>query len=203
MRRIWRAASPVVTLAVVAGASPVEAADRGVNPFEEPDEATLFRVEEEVVTVASRYAQAVEQAPSIVTVVTDRQIRSRGYRTLADLLRALPGVFVTQSQEGRSLAWFRGVISPDNNKILLLVDGVPWYDGVYTHAWLDTYIPLEDVRQVEIIKGPGSAVHGTNAYAGVINVVTYSASDLRGGFVRVGAGDDGRWGLTGVVADQL
>ncbi len=173
------------------------------NPFEEPDESTLFRVEEQVVTVASRYAQAVDQAPGIVTVVTDREIRSRGYRSLSDLLRSLPGVFVTTSQEGRNLAWFRGVISPDNNKFLLLVDGVPWYDGVYTHAWIDSYLPLIDVKQVEIIKGPGSAVHGTNAFAGVINVVTYRAEDLRGGFVRVQAGDDGRWGVAGVLADSI
>ncbi len=174
-----------------------------VDPFEEPDESALFRAEERVVTVASRYAQAVEQAPSIVTVVTDREIRSRGHRTLSDLLRSLPGVFITVSQEGRNLAWFRGVISPDNNKFLLLVDGVPWYDGIYTHAWIDEYIPLADVKQVEIIKGPGSAVHGTNAFAGVVNVVTYRAEDLQGGFARVEVGDDGRWGATAVLADEL
>lgn len=174
-----------------------------VDPFEEPDESSLFRAEERVVTVSSRYAQAVEQAPSIVTVVTDREIRSRGFRTLSDVLRSLPGVFVTMSQEGRSLAWFRGVISPDNNKFLLLVDGVPWYDGIYTHAWIDEYIPLVDVKQVEIIKGPGSAVHGTNAFAGVVNVVTYRAEDLQGGFVRAQVGDDGRWGIAGVLADEL
>ena len=173
------------------------------DPFEEPDESALFRAEERVVTVASRYAQAVEQAPSIVTVITDREIRSRGYRTLADVLRSLPGVFITVAPEGRQLAWFRGVISPDNNKFLLLVDGVPWYDGIYTHAWIDEYLPLVDVKQVEIIKGPGSAVHGTNAFAGVVNVVTYRAEDLQGGFARAEVGDDGRWGAAAVLADTV
>ena len=194
--------SPILALssALFAGAA---GAAEVTNPFEEPDESTLFRVEEELVTVASRYAQTADQAPSIVTVLTDREIRSRGYRTLADLLRSLPGVFVTVSQEGRHLAWFRGVISPDNNKFLLLVDGVPWYDGVYTHAWIDTYLPLTDVKQVEIIKGPGSAVHGTNAYAGVINVVTYGADDLQGGFFRAGVGDDGRFEVAAVAADRV
>ena len=90
-----------------------------VDPFTEPDEAELFRAEERVVTVATRYAQTVAQAPNIVTVLTDREIRTRGYRTLSDLLRSMPGVYVTVAQESRSLAWFRGVTSPDNNKFLL------------------------------------------------------------------------------------
>lgn len=174
-----------------------------VDPFTEPDEAELFRAEERVVTVASRYAQTVAQAPSIVTVVTDREIRNRGYRTLSDLLRSMPGVFVTVSQESRNLAWFRGVTSPDNNKFLILIDGVPFFDGVYTHAWIDSYIPLVDVKQVEVIKGPGSAVYGTNAFAGVVNIVTYRADDLRGGFARVEAGSFGRRSASGVLADRV
>ena len=150
-----------------------------VDPFTEPDEAELFRAEERVVTVATRYAQTVAQAPNIVTVLTDREIRTRGYRTLSDLQRSMPGVYVTVAQESRSLAWFRGVTSPDNNKFLLVIDGVPLYDGVYTHAWIDSYVPLVDVKQVEVIKGPGSAVYGTNAFAGVVDVVTYRADDLQ------------------------
>lgn len=174
-----------------------------VDPFAEADEAELFRAEEQVVTVASRYSQTIQQAPAIVTVLTDRDIRARGHRTLADLLRSLPGVYVSSSQEGRGLAWFRGVASPDNNKFLVLIDGVPLYDGVYTHAWIDDYLPLVDVKQVEVIKGPGSAVYGTNAFAGVVNVVTYRAADLDGGFARVEAGGLGRRSAAGVVADEV
>lgn len=189
-------------LALVFLALPARATEP-VDPFDEADEAELFRAEERVVTVASRYAQTVAQAPNIVTVLTDREIRTRGYRSLSDLLRSQPGVYVTVAQESRSLAWFRGVTSPDNNKFLLLVDGVPLYDGVYTHAWIDAYIPLVDVKQVEIIKGPGSAVYGTNAFAGVVNVVTYRAEDLQGGFARVETGSFGRRSASGVLADRI
>ena len=174
-----------------------------VDPFNEPDEAELYRAEERVVTVASRYAQTIAQAPNIVTVLTDREIRTRGYRTLSDLLRSMPGIYVTVAKESRNLAWFRGVTSPDNNKFLLLIDGVPLYDGVYTHAWIDSYVPLVDVKQVEVIKGPGSAVYGTNAFAGVVNVVTYRADDLQGGFARIEAGSFGRRGAAGVLADRI
>lgn len=185
------------------GAPRSAAAREEVDPFDEADDADLFRAEQRVVTVASRSAQSVRDAPSIVTLISDQQIRERGYRRLSDLLQSIPGVYVSPAQEGRSLAWFRGVISPDNNKFLLLVDGVPWYDGVYTHAWIDEYIPLDLIKQVEIIKGPGSAVYGTNAFAGVINVVTYGAADLRGGFVRGVVGDDGRRGVGAVYAEEF
>lgn len=192
----------LVILALLVGWGVAHAA-APVDPFSEPDEVDLFRTEQRLVTVASRYLQTVKQAPSIVTVFTDRELRERGFRTLSDALATVPGVFVTVSPESRDLAWFRGVISSDNNKFLLLVDGVPWYDGVYTHAWIDEYLPLEMVRQVEIIKGPGSAVYGSNAFAGVVNVVTYRARDLQGGFTRAVAGSDGRMGVAVVDAERL
>lgn len=170
-----------------------------VDPFTEPDEADLYTLDEQIVTVAARYAQAVQDAPAIVTVLTDRQLRDRGFRTLADALRSLPGVYVTSTKESRKLAWFRGVISADDSKFLLLIDGVPWYDGVYTHAWIDEYLPLEAVRQIEIIKGPGSTIYGTNAFSGVINIVTYTPKELSGGFVRVLGGTAARRGVSAVA----
>lgn len=174
-----------------------------VDPFTEPDEADLYKLDEQIVTVAARYAQTVRDAPAIVTVLTDRQMRERGFRTLSDALRTLPGVYVTTTKESRKIAWFRGVISADNNKILLLIDGVPWYDGVYTHASIDEYLPLENVRQIEIIKGPGATIYGTNAFSGVINVVTYTAKELSGGFVRVLGGTAARRGVSAVVGQPF
>ena len=145
-----------------------------------------------MVTVASRYSQTLQEAPSIVSVITEKDIRVMGYRNLTDVLRNIPGVYISVSKESRSLAWFRGVISSDNNKILLLVDGVPWYDGVYTHAWIDDAIPLFHVKQIEIVKGPGSAVYGTNAFSGVINIVTKSAESINGAEVRLSTGSFAR-----------
>lgn len=178
-------------------------ADEPVDPFTEPDEADLLHAEQALVTVASRYAQTARQAPSIITVITDQEIRRRGYRTLADVLRTLPGVYLSVSSEGRTLGWMRGVTSGDNNKLLLLVDGVPYYDGVYAHAWLDEYIPLFHVRQIEIIKGPGAVVYGTNAFAGVINVVTYGPDDVDGGFARAEVGSFDRRGGAAIAGHSL
>ena len=136
-----------------------------------------------------------------MTLITAEEIRERGHRSVSDVLRDISGIYVWKSQEGRDLAAFRGVISADNNKILLLVDGVPWYDGVYTHAFIDDYLPISHVKQIEVSKGPGSAIYGTNAFAGVINVVTFGAEDLRGGRVRWVGGSTMRSDLQGMVGD--
>ncbi|MCA9489108.1 MAG: TonB-dependent receptor [Myxococcales bacterium] len=167
-----------------------------VNPFEEPDESELFRFEEQLVTVASRYAQTVRKAPSIVTLITADEIRERGYRNVSEALRTLPGIYVWRSKEGRDLAAIRGVVSADDNKLLVLVDGVPWYEGVYTHGFIDDYLPISNIQQIEVIKGPGSAIYGTNAFTGVINIVTWRASDLEGARVRVMAGSTTRGDVT-------
>lgn len=171
----------------------------GVDPFEETDEADLLRAEHTLVTVASRYAQTIRQAPSLVTVVTGEQIRQYGHRTISDVLRGVAGVYLSVSNESRTLAGVRAISSDDNNKILLLIDGVPWFDGIYNHAWLDDYLPLVHVKQIEVIKGPGSAVYGANAFAGVVNVVTYGPDDLLGGFARVEVGSFARRGLSAVA----
>lgn len=173
------------------------------DPFAEPDESELFRAELELVTVASRFAQTVRQAPSIVRVVSAGDIRRSGHRTLSDVLRSIPGVYISVAKESRDLAWFRGVTSSDNNKFLLMIDGVPWYDGVYTHAWLDEYIALDHVRQVEVIKGPGSALYGTNAFTGVVNVVTLDGRSLDGGRIRALVGSDGRVGASVVQGERV
>ncbi len=178
-------------LVLLLAASPALAGG-GRNPFREPDESEFFKLDDKLVTVASRYAQSLRKAPNIVAVVDAETIRERGYRTLGDALRDLPGLYAWPSREGREIVSFRGVVSTDNNKILLLVDGVPWYDGVYTHAWTDDWMPLHHIARIEVIKGPGSAVYGTNAFAGVVNLVTFKGADLDGGRVRVMGGSRGR-----------
>jgi len=167
-----------------------------VNPFREPDESELFRFDEQLVTVASRYAQTVRKAPSIVTLITADEIRMNGFRTVSDALRTIPGVYLWKSSEGRDLAAVRGVISPDNNKLLIMVDGVPFYDGLYTHGFIGDPLPISAIKQIEVIKGPGSAIYGTNAFTGVVNLVTWRGSDLEGARIRMVAGSGNRFDLT-------
>jgi outer membrane receptor for ferrienterochelin and colicin len=195
-RKAWGSLALMWTLLLLSAAA---LAAEPVNPFEEPDESDMYRLQEKLVTVASRYAQTVRMAPSIVELIDADQIRRRGYRTLTDLLRDVTGFYLWKSNEGRDLAAVRGIVSADNNKLLLMVDGVPWYDGVYTHAFLGDYLPLSHIKQVEVIKGPGSAIYGTNAFTGVINIVTMSGEDINGSRFRVAAGATGRSEITALA----
>ncbi len=158
-------------------ALPVGAAEP-TNPFDEPDESALFRYDEQLVSIASRYEQTVRKAPSIVSLITADEIRQNGYRTVSEALRTIPGIYLWTSPEGRDLVAIRGVISPDNNKLLVLVDGVPFYDGLYTTSFTGDPLPISAIRRIEVIKGPGSAIYGTNAFTGVVNLVTWRGEDF-------------------------
>ncbi|MCI4397276.1 MAG: TonB-dependent receptor, partial [Acidobacteria bacterium] len=134
----------------------------------------LFYTREQLVTAPSRVPEEARTAPAVVSVFTAEDIENMGARTLSDLLRTLASVYVTFQTSSRDSVWFRGVRNRYNDKVLLLVDGVPWRDVVYEHASVDEYFPLTNVARVEVIRGPGSALYGTNAYAGVIQVITKS-----------------------------
>lgn len=121
---------------------------------------------------ASLTSQAVRTAPSLISVITADQIRALGLRTLADVLQLFPGVTVLPTQFGGQRVLIRG--DDDVNDVLVTLDGErlnDFYDGSFP-----TQLPLENVDRVELIRGPGSALYGTNAAAGVISI--YSKSDL-------------------------
>lgn len=143
------------------------------------------------VSSPSRFPQASRDAPAMVTVVTREQIRDHGWTTLADLLDAVPGLFVATDRSYRYLG-VRGFLQPAdyNTKVLLLVDGIPVNDGLYEQAYLGSefILDMSMVDHVEFVPGPGSSVYGSNAILGVINVVTASARKLAGPRVALSAG---------------
>lgn len=167
---------------------PASVSGPGDAPALEPEE---FELSEERVITATRYEQKVAQAPAIVQIFPAKRFRDLGIETVADALRLLGGVHVRPWKTSQWTAIFRGTLSPDNNKFLLLVDGVPWRDGVYGWAWIDRYLTLSNVRQIEVIRGPGSAMYGSNAFAGVINVITLRGEHVRG--IEAGAGVGSFW----------
>jgi len=143
-----------------------------------------FELSEERVVTATRYEQTVGEAPAIVQIFRADKFRDWGIETVSDALRLAAGVYVRPTRTSQMTAIIRGTLTSDNNKFLLLVDGVPWRDGVYGWAWIDRYLALSNVAQIELIRGPGSAMYGSNAFAGVINVITLRGDDLNG--VRAG-----------------
>ncbi len=144
-----------------------QAQDLTTLPFEQ-----LLSME---VYSASRFVQKASEAPSSVTVVTAADIRSFGWRTLADVARSVRGMYLADDRN-YSYAGARGFQRPGdyNTRFLLLVDGNRINDPVYDQAPMGGEFPLELdlIERIEFVPGPGSSVFGSNALFGVINVIT-------------------------------
>lgn len=132
---------------------------------------------------ASKFTQKASDAPALVTVISATDIRNHGWRTLADVARSVRGLYVSYDRN-YSFLGERGFLRPGdyNTRFLLLVDGNRINDGVYDQAPLGNEFPLdlELVERIEFVPGPGSSIHGSNAFFGVINVITKTAADLAG-----------------------
>jgi outer membrane receptor for ferrienterochelin and colicin len=148
----------------------------------------------EVVVAGSKREQQSRDVASFVSVVSAAEIREHGYRTLADVLRTLPGFYVTNDRN-YSYIGVRGFSRPGdwNSRILLLLNGLRTNDNVYDLAYIgeEFSVDVDLIERVEVIRGPGSALYGSNALFAVINVVTKSGSSLAGGEVSTSAASFG------------
>ena len=149
----------------------------------ETKEEDFFKLEEDISIVSKRVGQSesVSKTSAIVSVYNRQKISDSGARNLADILKQTPGVEISYDQFGSYKVAFRGVLS--RSGVLMLLDGHRinnFYDG---STFLD--IRADAIEKVEIIRGPGSSIHGTNAFVGVINVITRSSSkgDKSGGHI--------------------
>lgn len=144
------------------------------------------------VTVASRTQQTFIEAPSSVTLFTRREMLNLGVRTVEELLRFVPGL---QSVQPASRSHYAVGVRGRNsaymsNDILILVNGRRLNDAYSGAALLfNRYLSTGNVRQVEVVRGPGSALYGSNAFLAVVNIVT--ADDLNQAFVAGGSPDSG------------
>lgn len=163
----------------------------GLHAQDLPDLATLSLedlMDLEIVT-ASRYQQRASHAPSTVQVISADDIRVHGWRTLAEALDSLPGLYVSDTGLYSYLG-ARGLLRAGdyNTRFLLLVNGHRVNDPVYSQGPVGAEFPLDMslVERIEYAPGPGSAVYGSNAFFGVINVLTRDAASFGDGELRAG-----------------
>ncbi|MES1256759.1 MAG: TonB-dependent receptor, partial [Acidobacteriota bacterium] len=149
-------------------------------------DATAFSLErllDITVVGASKYEQKQKDVAAAVSVITHQEIKAFGWRTLADALASLPGVYTTYDRQYTYLGT-RGFGLPGdfNTRLLLTIDGNRVNDGVFDQAYLGREFPLDIdlVERIEFIPGPGSAVYGQNAMFAVVNVVTRRGADVHG-----------------------
>jgi iron complex outermembrane receptor protein len=138
----------------------------------------------DVSVVASKRAESIADAPSSITVFTAEKIDALGLKTLQDLLQLVPGFDVRRSRQQLQLITVRGVTSDLNERLLIMIDGVRLgnvNDGGTGKMVRAIY--LSDVQRVEIIRGPGSALYGTNAFAAVVSIITKKGSETGGAHV--------------------
>jgi outer membrane receptor for ferrienterochelin and colicins len=147
------------------------------------DLAQLLTLRVDTVFGASRYEQKLSRAPASVTIVTSDDIRRFGYRTLADILRSVRGLYVTYDRNYSNLG-IRGFNRPGDfdTRVLLLLDGHRLNDNLYSSALVgrEGILDVDLIERVEIIRGPSSSIYGNSAFFGVINVVTKRGGALSG-----------------------
>ncbi|NUO07582.1 MAG: TonB-dependent receptor [Candidatus Brocadia sp.] len=138
------------------------------------------------VTIATRLETPVNKAPSIVTVITDEEIKSLGYRTFVEILRTVPGFeILKEAGTGVVEPAVRGIASASKVKVMLNGHTVNTTATGSAFGRFDDF-PVENIKKLEIIRGPGSAMYGENAFSAVINIITKDAADIDG--VRISSG---------------
>ncbi len=156
------------------------------------------------VTSVSKKSEKISQAAAAIFVITPEDIRRSGATNIPDLLRMVPGLDVSQINANDWAVSARGFNQQFSNKLLVLVDGRAVYTPLLGGVNWDTQdMPLEDIDRIEVIRGPGATVWGANAVNGVINIVSKSAKDTKGGLVTALGGDQGRARATGQFGGSL
>lgn len=178
----------------------------------EEEELALSYGEKPFVSIATGSRVPLSRAPAVATVITAEDIQAMGASDLDEVLETVPGLHVARSTQAYSPVYaIRGINQGFNPQVLMLINGVPIttaYVGNRGNVWGG--FPLENVARIEVIRGPGSALYGADAFSGVINVITKTSAEIDGTEVGVRAGafsavdawvlHGGKWGAVDVAA---
>jgi len=170
------------------GFFPVERAIQ-IQPNVQAELVGLSLVPLREVSAVSRAAESIDDAPSSVSVLPSQELRALGYPTVAEALRGVRGIYLSDDGAYES-AGIRGLGEPNDygNRLLILSDGQPLNDNLLNSSYIgsDGRVDLGDVERIEIVRGPGSLLYGTGAFSGVVNLVPRSRDAPQG--VHAGGG---------------
>ncbi|MGD9725986.1 MAG: TonB-dependent receptor plug domain-containing protein [Nitrospiraceae bacterium] len=170
-----------------------QAPQSSAEPESQPiSELELLKEESVSIAVGLGREQPISEAPSNVYVITDEDIRQSGATDLPTVLRRIPGIDVMQMTGADFNVSVRGDNQLGANKLLVMIDGRSIYEDAYGSVfWTTLPITLPEIKRIEVLKGPASALYGFNAFDGVINIITKSPEEIRGTTLQVGAGEYG------------
>jgi iron complex outermembrane receptor protein len=158
-------------------------------PKPDPNAETTQRYEETVVVSASKTEEKLVNAPATMSVLGPRSILNASTQNFADLLRSVPGVNVTQVSARDINITSRGATGTLATGQLALLDGRSMYQDFFGFVMWD-FLPVNfsEIKQIEVIRGPASAVWGANAVYGVVNVITKTPREMPGTSATIGVG---------------
>ncbi len=138
--------------------------------------------DEETISIATGSAQPISRAPAVASVITAEDIKEIGATDIDEVLETVPGLHVARTNIGYNPIYtFRGIHTAFNPQVLILVNGISinnLFQGDRNLVWGG--FPVESISRIEVIRGPGSAVYGADAFAGVINIITKQANEIDG-----------------------
>ncbi|OOZ38349.1 hypothetical protein BOW53_15880 [Solemya pervernicosa gill symbiont] len=169
------------------------------------DEAMLLGMfgDEELISIATGTPVAISKAPAVASVITKEDIKAMGATTLQQALEHLPGLHISSATQA-SIVSIRGIHTRLNPQVLILRNGQETHELLSRKPVTGQHFPLEAVERIEVIRGPGSAVYGADAFSGVINIITKDPDDIDGGEVGVRGGSfdyQDIWGQFGRVSE--
>ena len=170
------------------------------KPTAADEEAELLALLNTPVTVASKKAMTTRESPGVITLISREEIQASGARDLVDLLRLVPGFEIGYDVQGVTGPAMRGLWGYEG-KILVLWDGVEMNESLYGTVGFGNHFPIDQIRRVEIIRGPGSSIYGGYAEVAVIQITSLGAEDIKdlGAGFTYGRGKDAAYRQTAQV----
>jgi iron complex outermembrane receptor protein len=169
-----------VLLACVASSSAPQAQEL-VPPQPPLKQLSIEELMDVDVSLPLRREEPVFQAPAAISVLTSEDLRRLGAVTLPEALSTVPGLFVARFSASSWIVTTRGFASTSANKLLVMIDGRSVYSPLFSGVFWDQQDAfLLDLERIEVTRGPGASLWGSNAVNGIVNVVSKSAAQTQG-----------------------
>lgn len=153
------------------------------NVITESDNSPWLHEDQYILSIATGFDQPIAKAPVVASIITAAAIKAMGASHVDQVLESVPGLHVSRNPIGYNPIYsFRGVYSVSNPQVLMLVNNIPitnLFHGDRNTVWGG--MPVEAISRIEVIRGPGSALYGADAFAGVINIITKSPEEIGAG----------------------
>lgn len=141
---------------------------------------------------ASRLSQPLSEAPNAMTIIDRNTIKASGFRTISDLFRLVPGMYVSNLNGHTPVVGYHGSTEEFSRRMQVLIDGRSVYLPPFsTVDWEDIPLHIDDIERIEVVRGPAAASHGANSLQGVINIITRDAGSVSGATISAVKGSEG------------